>query len=249
MDEFKGKVALVTGSTSGLGKEAALAFGKTGAKVVITGRREKEGAETAQEIESAGGEALFVQCDVADEEQVRALVKQIKDSFGEISYCFANAGVWGDPQSVVDETKENIDKVIDINVKGMFYTLKHVIPSIVANGGGAVVTNSSILGLSPMPGFSVYNASKFAVEGLTRTAAQEFAEKNVRINSVAPGPIETDMLLKASGGDTSSFAEIIPMKRTGRPEEIANTVLFLCSSAASFINGQSIAVDGGYTAG
>ena len=249
MESLKGKAVLVTGATSGIGKKTALEFAKMGAKVAISGRREKEGAEVVKQIESVGASGLFVKCDVAVEADVKQVVDRVQKAFGGLNYCFANAGVWGDPKPIVDEQQANIDQIIDINVKGMLYTLKHVAPHIAATGGGAVVTNASILGVRPMPGFGVYNASKFAVVGITRTLALELAGKGVRVNCVSPGPIETDMLHSASGGDPTQFAGIIPMKRIGQPKEIADVVLWLCSDKSSFVNGQIISIDGGYTAG
>jgi len=249
MGEFKNKVVLITGGTSGIGKTTALAFAKEGAKVAISGRREKEGQEVAALISDSGGEGFFVKADVSDEAQTLAMVNQTVEKFGELQYAFANAGVWGDPKPAVDETKSNIDEVIDINVKGVLYTVKHVAPSIVAAGGGAIVTNASLLGLRPMSGFSVYNASKFAVVGYTRTVALELAEQGVRVNCVAPGPIETEMLISASDGDHTGFAQMLPMKRIGKPEEIADAVLWFCSERSSFVTGQTVAIDGGYCAG
>ena len=249
MESLKGKSVLVTGATSGIGKVTALEFAKVGAKVAISGRREKEGEEVVKQIESLGGVGLFVKCDVTEEADVQRSIARVQETFGALNFCFANAGFWGDPKPMVDEQQANIDHVIDINVKGMLYTLKHVVSPIASGGGGAIVTNASILGIRPMPGFGVYNASKFAVVGMTRTLALELGEKGVRVNCVAPGPSETEMLHDASGGDPSQFAGIIPMKRIGQPNEIADTVLWLCSEKSSFVNGQVISIDGGYTAG
>lgn len=249
MSEFKDKVILVTGATSGIGKATALEFAKVGAKVAISGRREKEGAEVVKEIERLGGKGLFIKADTAIEADVKKMVSATVEQFGELNHAFVNAGVWGDPKPLIEESIENINSVIDINVKGVLLAIKHIAPQIVRAGGGSIVTNSSILGVRAMPGFSVYNASKFAVVGITRTAAIELAANKVRVNCVAPGPIETDMLSAASGGDPHAFSQMIPMQRIGQPVEIASTVLWLCSAGASYVNGQVIAVDGGYTAG
>ncbi len=249
MSNLKGKSVLVTGATSGIGKDTALAFAKAGAKVAISGRRAELGEKIVAEITELGAEGLFIQGDVSVESDVKKMVKETVSKFGELNIAFANAGVWGDPKPIVEEQKENIDSVIDINVKGVIYTIKHAASALAQAGGGSIITNSSILGSRPMPGFSVYNASKFAVEGLTRTAAQELAAQKIRVNCVAPGPIETDMLAAASGGDTSGFGKMLPMQRVGKTSEIADTVLWLASDNSSFITGQVIAVDGGYCAG
>jgi len=248
MSDFKNKTVLVTGGTSGIGEDTALRFAQAGAQVAISGRREKEGREVVKRIEESGGQGLFIQADVAEESQVKETISTTVGHFGDLHIVFANAGVWGDPKSVVDEQKSNIDSVIDINVKGILYTLKHAVPQLIASGGGSIVTNASILGQRPMAGYSVYNASKFAVIGITRTVALELAEKNIRVNCVSPGPIETEMIHIASGGNPSAFGDQMPMKRIGAPGEISNTVLFLCSEGASYITGQVISVDGGYCA-
>lgn len=249
MSELNNKVVLITGATSGIGKETALAFAKAGARVAITGRREKEGNQVVEEIKELGAEGFFVRADTSIEADVAKMTAAVVENFSEINAAFINAGVWGDPQEIVNESQENIDSVIDINVKGVILALKHIAPEIAKSGGGSIVTNSSILGMRAMPGFSVYNASKFAVVGLTKTAALELSAQNIRVNCVAPGPIETDMLNSASGGDPSAFGQMIPMGRIGQPKEIAEAVLWLASDKSSYVNGQIIAVDGGYTAG
>lgn len=249
MDKFKNKVVVITGATSGIGKETAIAFAKEGAKVVITGRREKEGASVAEEITKLGGECLFIQADVSKESDVKQIVKSAVNKFGGINICFANAGIWGDAKPVIEETSENIDAVIDINVKVVFYTLKNVIPEIAKAGGGSVVTTSSVLGIQPKAGSSVYNASKFAVIGLTRTVAQEVGSQKVRVNCVAPGPIDTDMLRTALGDNAEEFGKSLPLGRNGTPNEIAQAVMWLASNDSSYVTGQVITVDGGFCAG
>jgi NAD(P)-dependent dehydrogenase (short-subunit alcohol dehydrogenase family) len=249
MEKFKNKVVVITGATSGIGKETAIAFAKEGAKVVITGRREKEGANVAEEITKLGAKCLFVQADVSKESDVKQIVKKTIDAFGEINICFANAGIWGDAKPLLEETSENIDAVIDINVKGVFYTLKNIIPEIVRAGGGSAITTSSVLGIRPSAGSSVYNASKFAVIGLTKTVAQEVGGQKVRVNCVAPGPIDTDMLRDALEENAEEFGKTLPLNRIGNPNEIAQAVMWLASEDSSYVTGQVITVDGGFCAG
>lgn len=247
-NSFENKTVLVTGSTSGIGKATALRFAELGANVVVTGRREAEGSATAKQIESKGARAFYVAGDVSNESDVVNICSRVKKTFGHLDFVFANAGVWGNPQPIAEENEANINQIIDINIKGVLYTLKHTIPMLAANGGGSIVTNASVLGIRPMPGTMVYNASKFAVVGITKTAALECAELKIRVNCVAPGPIETDMLTSALGNGASELAKQLPLKRLGEVNDIANTVLWLCSPEAGFITGQIIPVDGGMSA-
>lgn len=248
METFRNKVVLITGATSGMGIDTAMAFAKEGAKVVITGRREKEGSSAAEAISKLGTKCVFLQGDVSKEADVQQMVKRAVDAFGEINICFANAGIWGSAKPLLEETAANIDATIDINVKGVMYTLKHVIPELVRAGGGSVITNASVLGIRPQAGSAIYNASKFAVIGLTRTVAQEVAAQGVRVNCVAPGPIDTEMLHNATGGHADEFGKTLPMGRIGKGSEIAQTVMWLASDASSYITGQTISVDGGFCA-
>src|SRR5712671_2384765 len=190
---FTNKVALITGATSGIGRATAIAFAKAGAKVAIAGRREDEGAQVVREIEQAGGEALFVRTDVARESDVQALVARTVERFGRLDFAFNNAGVFLDAGPVTQATDDVFDRTMNVNVRGVLHGMKHQIPAILKSGGGAIVNNASALGLSVIPNAAVYNASKFAVIGLTKTAAVEFSAKGVRVNAVCPAVVETDM--------------------------------------------------------
>lgn len=248
MGQFQNKVVLVTGGTSGIGQATAVAFAKEGAKVVISGRREKEGNETVRQIGNAGGEALFVKGDVSKAADVDAMVRKAVEAYGRIDYAFANAGILGNPKPFLEETDEEIDRVTNINIKGVILTIKYVAQQMLKQGGGVIINNASVLGFTGLPTLNPYVASKHAVIGLTKSAALEFAKSRIRVNAVAPGPIDTDMPKQATGGDTSQFDALVPMGRMGRPDEIAEAVLWLCSDRASYVTGHTLTVDGGYTA-
>jgi len=248
---FDGKVALVTGGTSGIGRETAIQFAKAGAKVVLAGRRTEAGEAVVNEITSAGGEAHFVQTDVTKEDQVKRLVEETVQHFGRLDIAFNNAGIeHGGP--VTEFTEEDYRKVFDINVLGVFLSQKYEIPAMLKFGGGVIINTSSTLGHIAMPGAAVYNASKHAVEGITKTTALELAEQGIRVNSVAPGAIATDMIDRAAGEEGTEgrqqLASQHPMGRLGEAKEIAAAVLYLASDAASFTTGISLPVDGGYLA-
>jgi len=249
MRTLENKVALVSGASSGIGRETALALAEAGAAIVIGNRRVAEGQETVEEIKNAGGRAVFLQTDVSKEGQNEALVDLAVREFGGLDIAFNNAGFEGELAPLVEQTDANYDRVFDINVKGMLRAMRAQARVMLERGGGSIINNSSVAGLKGFAGMSVYAASKFAVEGLTKTAALELAESGVRVNTVAPGPIETDMMQRATGGDASVFEEIVPMKRVGVPREIASLVVFLAGDGASYITGQSYSVDGGILAG
>ena len=247
---FQDKVVLVTGGTSGIGRATALAFANAGAKVVIAGRRESEGQAVVSEIKSAGGKALFVRADVAHEAEVKALIEQTVATYGRLDVAFNNAGIeWLGP--LTEATEADYRRTFDTNVWSIITSLKYEVPAMLKNGGGSIINTSSIAGHLGFSGASIYVASKHAVEGLTKTAALEFAKQGIRVNAVAPAAIETamvDRFVGAEGDQRAGLASMHPIGRMGRAEEIAGAVLFLASDAASFITGESLKVDGGFAA-
>ena len=247
---FSGKVALVTGGTSGIGKTTAIEFARAGAKVVLTGRREKEGAQVVAEIKKLGGDAGFVRADVARDADVKGMVDFTVDKFGRLDIAFNNAGVeWMGP---VDQASEaEYRRVFDINVWGVLNSMRHEIPAMLKTGGGAIVNTSSVAGHVGMGQVSIYTASKHAVEGLTKALALEFAKQNIRINALAPGAIASEMFDRFAGKHSEvldSLGSLIPVGRIGASEEIAAAVLYLCSDNAKFTTGTSLVVDGGFIA-
>lgn len=247
-NSFEGKVALVTGGTSGIGKAAAIAFAGAGAKVVLSGRREKEGEQVVAEIKKLGGEAAFVSGDIAKDADVKAMVKFAVGKFGKIDIAFNNAGVeWVGP--LEQATEAEYRRVFDTNVWGVLNSMRQEIPVMLKNGGGTIVNTSSVAGHIGFPQISVYIASKHAVEGLTKSLALEFAKQNIRINAVAPGPIVTEMWDRFAGEAKDQIIATVPVGRVGTAEQIAAAVLYLSSDAAKFTTGTSLVVDGGYIAG
>jgi NAD(P)-dependent dehydrogenase (short-subunit alcohol dehydrogenase family) len=250
---FEGKVALVTGGGSGIGRAAAMALAEAGAKVVVSGRREAEGFETVALIKKAGGQGTFIRGDVSNEADVEKLVAQTMKTYGRLDAAFNNAGIEGEVgKPTHEQSVANYRSVMDINVLGVLLAMKHEIGAMLKNGGGAIVNNASVGGLIGFPGVSVYVASKHAVLGLTKTAALEYAKQGIRVNAVSPGGIETPMLNRFTGGPGTDFfnqlAGMHPIGRLGRPEEMAEAVLWLCSDKASFVTGVSLTADGGWTA-
>jgi len=251
---FENKIALVTGGTTGIGRATAVAFARAGAKVVVSGRRETEGEETVRLIKKTGGDGLFVRADVSRETDVRALVEKTVAAFGRLDAAFNNAGVEGALfVSTHEQTETNYRQVTDVNVLGVLLSMKHEIAAMLKNGG-AIVNNASVGGMIGFPGMSVYVASKHAVIGLTRSAALEYAKQNIRVNAVSPGGVETPMFDRFVGKPEeqrdarAQLAAMHPLGRAGKPEEIAEAVVYLCSSGASFVTGANLAVDGGWTA-
>ena len=243
-----GKVALVTGGTSGIGKTTAIEFARAGAKVVLTGRREKEGAQVVAEIKKLGGEAAFVRADVAKDADVKRMVDFTVEKFGQLDIAFNNAGVeWKGPLDQATEAEYR--RIFDVNVWGVLNSMRHEIPVMLKNGGGAIVNTSSVAGHVGLGQVSVYIASKHAVEGLTKSVALEFAKQNIRINAIAPGVIATEMWDRFAGDELrNQVTSIIPVARIGASEEIAAAVLYLCSDNAKFTTGTSLVVDGGFIA-
>jgi NAD(P)-dependent dehydrogenase (short-subunit alcohol dehydrogenase family) len=251
MKEFDGKVALVTGGGSGIGRATALAFAREGARVVIGNRNVQRGEETVSMIRDAGGTASFRRTDVVVAADVKALVDHAVTTYGRLDIAFNNAGIEGDPRPLAEQTEANFDAVMDINVKGVWLSMKYEIPRMLAQGGGAIVNCSSVAGVIGFPGIGIYAASKHAVIGLTKVAALEYSAQGIRINAVNPAVIDTEMVDRLADGmnmkkdDLTTFH---PIGRIGRVEEVAEAVLWMCSNKASFVTGHSMIVDGGFTA-
>ena len=251
MKSFHNKVGLITGGSSGIGRATALAFAREGAKVIVASRREDESQETVRLVKEAGSEGLFVKTDVSKEADVKTMVEKTIKVYGRLDFAFNNAGIEQIPTPLAEQTEETFNQITNINVKGVWLSMKYEIPQMLKNGGGAIVNMSSVAGLIGFPGIPLYVASKHAVLGLTRSAALEYAKSGIRINAVCPGAIETDMFerfVKDNEQVRSQVMAMHPIGRSGKPEEIANAVVWLCSDRASFITGQSLALDGGFTA-
>lgn len=250
--DLRGKVAIVTGGTSGIGRDTAILFAQSGAKVVLAGRREKEGKEVVEAILATGGEALFVKTDVAKNADVKRLVEKTVERFGRLDVAFNNAGVEGNWIPISEQSEEDWDYTMDINVKGVWLSLKFEIQQMQKQGtGGAIVNMSSVAGYIGAAGAATYCASKHAVMGLTKSAALETARNGIRVNSICPGIIETPMGDRLFGAPqvTKWALTFYPLGRFGKPMEVAEAVLFLCSDNSSFMTGQSIVLDGGFLAG
>jgi NAD(P)-dependent dehydrogenase (short-subunit alcohol dehydrogenase family) len=248
--DFTGKVALVTGAAAGMGLATARAFAGAGAAVVLADFKEDAVKAAAEELAAAGHRALAVRCDVSDDDQVAAMVDRAVAAFGRLDCAFNNAGVMAKIAPTADSTREDWDRVIGVNLRGVWSCMRHELKQMERQGTGAIVNNASVGALTGNPGIGSYIASKHGVVGLTRTAALEYVKRGIRVNAVNPGLIDTQVARDVVAGDESAYAEIakgVPIGRAGRPEEIAAAVLWLCSPAASYVVGHALTVDGGMT--
>lgn len=246
---YEGKVAFVTGAGSGIGRAAALVFAREGASVAISDIHKGRAEQTAHMVEERGGKALAMPCDVSRDDDVRAAVEKTVQAFGRLDSAFNNAGVEEKSSMTADVTVEEWDRILAINLRGVFLCMKSEIPRMLQRGGGAIVNCSSVAGLVGFEGIPAYTASKHGIVGLTKTAALDYAKSKIRVNAVCPGVIDTPMVERFIGGNPK-MQEIMlalePVGRLGKPEEIGEAVAWLCSDAASFVTGQAVAVDGGF---
>jgi NAD(P)-dependent dehydrogenase (short-subunit alcohol dehydrogenase family) len=248
--DFHGQVAVVTGASSGMGRDAVRAFAAAGAAVVLADIDEDALRAATGELTAAGHQALGVACDVSDEDQVAGLVDRTVAEFGRLDAAFNNAGVMARIAPIADSTREDWDRVIGINLRGVWTCMKHELRQMERQGSGAIVNNASVGALTGNPGIASYIASKHGVVGLTRTAALEYVKRGIRVNAVNPGLIDTQIARDVVAGDERAYAEIakqVPIGRASRPEEIASAVLWLCSPGASYVVGHALTVDGGMT--
>jgi NAD(P)-dependent dehydrogenase (short-subunit alcohol dehydrogenase family) len=251
---FSGKVAFVTGAAGGIGRATALAFARAGASVVVTDVAEKENQETARMIEEIGGRVLAIRCDVRRAEDVMTALDKTVETFGRLDSAFNNAGIEQLPKAMIDVTEEEWDRIIGIDLRGVFLGMKYEIPLMLKQGGGAIVNTSSGAGIKAFKDQAAYVAVKHGVIGLTKAAALDYASQNIRINAVCPGIVDTPMMDRFGGGtvegkerELAGAAAAEPIGRAGKPDEIAAAVLWLCSEAASFVVGSAMVVDGGHS--
>ena len=253
--DMQNRVALVTGAAGGIGRATALAFAQAGAHVVVADINQVGAEETAHLITQAGAQAVAVACDVTHSTAVEALVQQTLNTFGRLDYAHNNAGIayrsLAEMTPLAEHSEELFDRIVSVNLKGVWLCMKYELPHMVAQGGGAIVNTASVLGLIGSKGVAAYVASKHGVAGLTKTAALEYARYNIRVNAVCPGVIRTEMTTEvlADPHMAKGWLSSQAIRRPGEPEEIANAVLWLCSDAASFVTGHMMAVDGGQGAG
>jgi len=248
MADLKGKVGIVTGGGSGIGKATALAMARAGAALVIANRDAAQGEEVAALIRQAGGRAVFQKTDVSKHADVKTLVERAVSEFGRLDLAFNNAGMAGEKMPIHEEDIDNATTMFDVNIKGVFYCMKYEIEQMLRTGGGAVVNMSSCFGLNGYPGYSLYAATKHAVTGMTKAAALDYATQNIRVNAVGPGPVDTPLHRRATHGDPQSAAAFVPMGRLGTPDEVANAVVWLLSDEASYVTGHTLPIDGGVCA-
>jgi NAD(P)-dependent dehydrogenase (short-subunit alcohol dehydrogenase family) len=250
MSKFEGKVSVVTGAGSGIGRATALAFAREGASVAVADILEQDNQETARMIMDLGGHALAITCDVARNDDVRRALDETVKTFGRLDFAFNNAGIEYAFKPAAEITEEEWDRIIDIDLRGVFLCMKHEIPLMLKQGGGAIVNTSSGAGVKGFKGGAAYVAAKHGVVGLTKAAALDYAQSNIRINAVCPGIIDTSMMQRFSGGTPEGRQTVIaqePVGRMGTPDEIAAAVVWLCSDAASFVVGSAMVIDGGQT--
>lgn len=242
---LSGKVAVVGGASRGIGAATARAFAAAGAVVVLAARDESALSAVARDIQVSGGQALVVPTDIAEPSAVERLIQRTLDAYGRLDAAFNNAGSGPPPAPLADIPLEGFDQAIQVNLRGVFLAMKHEIPVMLASGGGAIVNMSSTAGLRGVPAIAAYVATKHAILGLTKTAALDYATRNIRVNAVAPGPILTDRLSGLPESAREQVSQAVPMRRIGLPAEVAATVVWLCSDQAAFITGATISIDGG----
>ena len=245
---FNDKVAIVTGGSSGIGLSTVIEMAKRGASVLIADINEEGGNKALKEVEDIGGKAIFENVDVSEPKQIRNMVKKALSEFGRLDFAYNNAGIEGQQALIEDQVIEDVQRAFDIMINGVYSSMQEQIPAIMKSGGGAIVNASSIWGLNCWPEWSPYMTAKHAVSGMTKSAALEYASKGIRVNAVAPGPILTPLLLRGWKNDPDQASGRVPMRRIGRPEEVANAVCWLCSDEASFITGHILPIDGGMSA-
>lgn len=244
---FEGRVAFITGAASGIGRATAIAFAREGARLAILDRTEDALSATAAAVRDAGAEPLLLGCDVAQPDEVEAAVAKAIETFGRLDVAFNNAGVENTAAPVHEIALAEWDRILDINLRGTFVCMKHELAQMVRQGGGVIVNTSSGAGVRGVPGGASYTASKHAIIGLTKSAALDYAKQNIRVNAVLPGNIETPMMDRFTGGDIQKAIDLEPVGRLGKPEEIAEAVLWMCSDLGAFVTGAAISVDGGWS--